>query len=124
MPQKSKWVSTGQKVAIAVKSKDGKMKTIMKLTYVCAEKDELRVCKLDKNGKKKYVAFKEKKLKGGDNENVAISTPRLNTFVEKTKDLPAFVSCMQALGKIKNSDKMLKDEKAKEQFCLEKIPKN
>jgi hypothetical protein len=80
------WTSTGKKVEVRQKTDDGKYKVVKKTVY-SREKDGqstavgvsmLRICQVDKNGKKcfvKFVEYVKKPQKGG----VIINVPNANS---------------------------------------------
>jgi hypothetical protein len=61
-----KWVSTGKKVTVSQKGKDGKMHKVSRTTYKNASKPgEVRIARQGTDGKRSYVKFK-----------VAVDTPK------------------------------------------------
>lgn len=74
---KAKWTSTGNKAPIPSKDNAGKRQIVMRTIYACVEKPgEFRICKIDVNGKKKYV--KVDLNKGG-------ATPTVNSLINRVK---------------------------------------
>lgn len=77
---KAKWLSTGNKAPIPSKDTAGKRQIVMRTLYTCVEKPgEFRICKIDVDGKKKYVKVDLSKTGGS-------STPTTNSLIKESRD--------------------------------------